>query len=566
MAEFDTLRIATVFTADAELDVRLGLAAFFDGDFNKLSNAGLIQRGKGVLLEDLVLGIGHQEAAHVITADAERGLCEVVGAEAEELRRLSDLISRECSTRHFNHGADEIIELHFFLAHHFFCNLMHDFDLKVEFFLEADERNHDLGLHLDLQFRNIGRSFKNRTGLHFGDLRIRDAETAAAMSEHRIELMECLNTRRDFLNGDAHLLRELSLRLRLMRHEFVERRIEETDRCRQTVEGLEDAGEVFALIRQQLGECGFPVSQVVGENHLTNGVDAVSFEEHVLRAGQADALRTERDGVFGLLGIVGVGPNLHAGGFRAPVHQLLETLEFLRRSGRIVTMQHAGDDFGRSGFEFTGVNDAAGAINGEEVALLESLAADGYGLLIIVDLQGSGSADADLAHLAGNECGVGRHPTASGQDAVRSDHAAKIFRTGLVADEKNLLASLFGDDCTIRIEVDLAGGSTWTSRKAGGDGLCLLHIREVEDGSEKLVELVGRIAHHGGLPVDELFLDHVHGELERGGSSALAVASLQHEQLAFLNGELNVLHILEVLFKSLTNLHQFGIRLRHFFL
>ena len=91
-----------------------------------------------------------------------------------------------------------------------------------------------------------------------------------------------------------------------MRQEFVERRIEETDRGGITFERLEDAGEIFALIRQQFRERGFPVVDVVGENHLAHRVDAVAFEEHVLGAGEADADGAERERVLGLLGVVGV--------------------------------------------------------------------------------------------------------------------------------------------------------------------------------------------------------------------------------------------------------------------
>ena len=60
--------------------------------------------------------------------------------------------------------------------------------------------------------------------------------------------------------------------------------------------------------------------------------------------------------------------------------------------------------------------------------------------------------------------------------------------------------------------------------------------------------MVGGIAQNGGLPVDELLLHHIDGELEGSHRGPLAVARLQHEQLAFLNREFDVLHILEVFF------------------
>jgi hypothetical protein len=46
---------------------------------------------------------------------------------------------------------------------------------------------------------------------------------------------------------------------------------------------------------------------------------------------------------------------------------------------------------------------------------------------------------------------------------------------------------------------------------------------------------------------DQLLLDHVARRSSRGGAGALAVAGLQHEQLALLDGELDVLHVLVVL-------------------
>ena len=566
MAEFDAVRITAVLTADTELDVGLGLAAFGDGDLDELTDAGLVQSGEGVLLEDLVLGVGHQEAAHVVTAHAESGLGEIVGAEAEELRRFGDLISRQCSTRHFNHGANEIIELHFFLAHHFFRNFMHDFDLEVEFFLKADERNHDLRLHLDLLLQNIRSGFEDRTRLHFRDLRICDAETAAAMSEHRIELVQGLHASGDFFNRDAHLLGKFCLGLLVMRNELVKRRIKQTNRRGQSFKSREDASKVLTLIRKEFRDRGFAVGEVVREDHLTNGVDAVTFKEHVFRAGEADALRTECDGVLRLLRSVGVRADLKAGGLGAPAHELVEALELLSALSCLVSADHAGDDLGMSGFELASVNDAAGAVDGEIVTFIEGLTCNGDRLLVVVDVESSGTADAHFTHLTGNKSRVGGNATARGEDAFRSDHATKIFRAGLIADEENLLTFLLGDDGTVGVEVDLARSGTRTGWKTRGDGLGLLHLGKVEDRSEKLLELIGRIAQHGGLPVDELFLHHVDGELQSGGCSALAVAGLKHEQFAFLHSELDVLHVFEMLFKRLANFHQLGIRLRHFLL
>ena len=74
-----------MFTADAELDVRAGLAAFFDGDLDQLSNTSLVDRGEWVLLDDLEFCVMRQEAARIVAAHAESGLGQVIRSEAEEL-------------------------------------------------------------------------------------------------------------------------------------------------------------------------------------------------------------------------------------------------------------------------------------------------------------------------------------------------------------------------------------------------------------------------------------------------------------------------------------------------
>ena len=63
---------------------------------------------------------------------------------------------------------------------------------------------------------------------------------------------------------------------------------------------------------------------------------------------------------------------------------------------------------------------------------------------------------------------------------------------------------------------------------------------------KQFVELRGLAAEHGGLLVDQPLAEHVHGDLHHRGARALAVAALEHPELAVLNGELDVLHVGEV--------------------
>ena len=195
--------------------------------------------------------------------------------------------------------------------------------------MNADERNHDLRLDLDAFLLDDGRRLEHRARLHLRDLRVADAEPAAAEAEHRVELVQLFDARLNRLDRDAQLLRQILLLLRRVRQELVQRRIEEADRRRIALERAEDAGEVLALVRQQLGQRRLPRLERLGEDHLAHRVDAIALEEHVLGAAQADADRAERDRVLRLLGRVGVGAHAHARRLIAPLHQLLEALELL---------------------------------------------------------------------------------------------------------------------------------------------------------------------------------------------------------------------------------------------
>jgi len=437
-----------------------------------------------------------------------------------------------------------------------------DGHLEIELLLETDQRDHDLGVGLHAELLRLDGGLEHGARLHGGDLRIPDAEAAAAEAEHGVELVELVHAVHDLLDGDADLAGEVELLLLRLREELVERRIQETDRGGEAVERLEDPEEVAALVGQELGEGGLAAAGVAGEDHLAHGVDAVALEEHVLGAREADAGGAERDGVGGLLGGVGIRADLEARDLRAPLHELVVVPELLGLAGGLVAVEQAGDDLGGGGLDLAGVDGAGGAVDREEVALGEGLSGDRGDLFVVVDVDGGGAADADLAHLAGDEGGVGGDAAAGGDDAFGGDHAAEVLWGGLGSGEENLLAAGGGCLGAVGIEVDAAGGGAGAGGQALGDDGGLLHLGGVEDGGEELVELVGGVAEDGRLPVDEFLAHHIDGEFERGGCGALAVARLEHEELAVLDGELDVLHVGEVLLKDGADAEELGVGLR----
>src|SRR5579859_356248 len=279
MAKLHAVRIAAVFAANAELDAGARLLSLGDGHLHQLTYAGLINGSEWVFLHDFEFLVGAQEGAGIVAAHSERRLCEVVGAETEEFGGLRDFVGSQSSAWDFNHRTDKVVELDLLFLHDFLRDAMHDFYLKVELLFEADERNHNLRIYFNSRFLHFCCSFKDRTRLHLGDLRIHDAQTAAAESEHRIELMQFLNSLLNLFDGHAHFLREIVLRCTLVRQELMQRRIEEANRSRASVEFLEHADEVFALIRKDLRKSLLTVLLRVGKNHFAHRVDAIAFKE-----------------------------------------------------------------------------------------------------------------------------------------------------------------------------------------------------------------------------------------------------------------------------------------------
>ena len=456
MAELDAVWVTTVFAADAEFDVGADAATFGNGDLHELAYASRIERGEGVFLEDFVFGVRKQEVAHVVTADAESGLGKVVGAEAEELSGASDFVRGESTTWDFDHGADQVFKLGFLLSHDCFgCGVNH-FHLQLQLLGETNKWDHDLGLHFNTFFGNISSGFEDCTSLHLGDLGVGDAETATAVTKHRVELVELSHALLDVLDFDVEFLGKVHLLLLGVRKELVEWWVEQTDGRWKAFESLEDAGEIFTLIGKKFGKSGTTVGFVVGQNHLAHGVDAVTFEEHVLGAGQADAFCSESHSDVGLLWIVSISADFHAGGLGAPFHEELEVFELLGFESCFVAADDTGDDLGRSSFELAAVNDAGGTVDGEEIALFEGLTGNGNSFLVVVDVESSSTADADFAHLTCYESGVRGNTTFSGEDALSSDHAAKVFGAGFVTNEQHFFTSLFGQYGAVSVEIDFA--------------------------------------------------------------------------------------------------------------
>jgi hypothetical protein len=71
-----------------------------------------------VALVNAFLDVAGEEAGGVVAADAERGLGEIVGAEAEELGFVRDVAGAQGGAGELDHGADEIVDAQALLVEH----------------------------------------------------------------------------------------------------------------------------------------------------------------------------------------------------------------------------------------------------------------------------------------------------------------------------------------------------------------------------------------------------------------------------------------------------------------
>ncbi len=238
-----------------------------------------------------------EELARVVAADAEGRLGQVVRPEGEELGLRGDLAGGQRGARQLDHRADDVVvALPKPVA---LADGAHLGGKSASSRLEVDQRDHDLGVHglLEPLLGHVAGGLEDRARLHARDLGVRDAEAAAAVAEHRVRFVQHRDPALDLRRLHAQHLGDLGDPARVVREELVQRRIQGPDGHRVRRHRHEDALEVLALEREQLGERLLALDRRLREDHLAEEVDLVALEEHVLGAAQADALRAKSDGV-----------------------------------------------------------------------------------------------------------------------------------------------------------------------------------------------------------------------------------------------------------------------------
>src|SRR5512136_3242065 len=102
----------------------------------------------------------------------------------------------------------------------------------------------------------------------------------------------------------------------------MQRRIEKTNRHRETLHRFKEAHEILPLKWQELHNRLATICFLLRKDHLTHRHDALRTEEHMLRAGKPDAFGTKGARLGGVLGTVGIGSYTEPAEFVSPAHEL----------------------------------------------------------------------------------------------------------------------------------------------------------------------------------------------------------------------------------------------------
>ncbi len=153
--------------------------------------------------------------------------------------------------------------------------------------------------------------------------------------------------------------------------------------------------------------------------------------------------------------------------------------------------------------------------------------------------------NATLAPAACHEGCVGGHASACGENTHCCTHTFNILGIGLLADEDHLLTLAVPCHCILSGKDYLSHCSTGAGRKTLDQRSNLLLGCRVTYRVEKLIKLCGVNPHHSSLLINKTFLKHIHCHVQGCCTGTLAGTALKHVQSTFLNGELNVKHVMK---------------------
>ncbi|GAK50040.1 hypothetical protein U14_01265 [Candidatus Moduliflexus flocculans] len=196
-----------------------------------------------------------------------------------------------------------------------FVHRLNQFILVFQFGVGACDRNHDFRIRFFAVFDQFGSGFENRPHLHFRHFRIRYAKTHAAMPHHGVAFVQALSAFIEFFGVNTKAFREFVAFSLLLRHEFVQRRVNRADCDREAVHRLQCAFDVVLHVWEEFVKGGAAFCDGFGGDHFAEDEQRIfrAFAiEHVFDAEQANPFCAEFDGFGGIIRRVGVGADFQA--------------------------------------------------------------------------------------------------------------------------------------------------------------------------------------------------------------------------------------------------------------
>ena len=210
----------------------------------------------------------------------------------------------------------------------------------------------------------------HREGLHLGDLRVGDIQAHPSVPHHRVELVQRVDQGLDLVHALVLGIRQPADVRLLGRHKLMQRRVQEADRDRRSLQCLVELLEIALLDRQDLRQRLLSLLHRVGADHLAEGLDPVLLKEHVLGPAQPDALSSKLMRPPCVCRRVRVRADLHSPVLVRPAHDAAELPDDLRLHGRNDAL----------------IDLACGAVCGDPVPFMEGMSVDREAAVVLIHI------------------------------------------------------------------------------------------------------------------------------------------------------------------------------------
>ena len=253
--------------------------------------------------------------------------------------------------------------------------------------------------------------------------------------------------------------------------------------------------------------------------------NAIVAKEHVLGPAQPDPLGAEAARGPGLGRGLRIGAYVQAAHRVGPAHHAVEIGAGVRSDHRRRAKHHL----------------PGAAVDGHDIAHCQRHAVDLDDAGGEIELQIARSRHARAAHAPRHHRRMAGHAAAAGENSARRVHAVNVFGAGLGARKDDVLARPGAHLRFGGVEHKAAAGRPRrrgeTARQNPAFG------RRVEHRMQQLFEAQRVDTAQRLGAIDQPFVDHIDGDLERRDCRPLAGPRLQDIQAALLDGKFHVLHI-----------------------